>query len=359
MNALESLLQNNPEYSGQTFQQRLNHYNVVGCSIAIIDGNKIEDMQFGYVSKDREKKVNHATLFQAASISKFVFGALVMKLQENGVLNINDDIGKYLNAFTLQDRFKKTVPATINQLMSHTGGTNVHGFKGYDTHQFNVTTKKILKGEWPVNSNPVYKVKKDEGRFKYSGGGTMIVQKCVENATNKSIDDLSKNLVFKPLTMGYSTFDQPLPRTYKNVACGHSSSGRKVKNCYRYYPEKAAAGLWTTASDLAVFGRALIHSYQHHSSLLSKQSILSMSEVMYDQKIFNHDPHVRVGVGCFVHKSNDNIIIGHSGSNEGYVSLCAFSITKSKGFTIMLNSDNAHHLLYEFQKAFTRIYHLA
>ncbi len=357
MDRIKQLMSKNAEFDFHDFEERLAHYNIPGCAFTIIDNHKIlKTVTIGAKAYGTADKVNEETLFQAASISKFMFASLVMRLKELRHLSLDADIHTYLKNYALTDRFRKEASATLRQLLSHTSGTTVHGFGGYAEHDRLIDVVDVLEGNARVNSKRVYKVRKDEGRFKYSGGGTTIAQKCISDLMGKPLEMLMETYVFGQLMMGHSTVEQPLPKHYTNFAKGHIKAYETIPNGFHYYPEQAAAGVWTTSHDLAVFGKALINAYHGRDDFLAPSSIRTMATPMSEKGILSHMPEVKAGVGCFIKETDGRLIIGHSGSNEGFVSHCGFSLKSGKGFSIMLNANRGGLFLTEFEKAVERIF---
>jgi len=357
MDKIKTLLGENKEFDDQSLEERLAHYNVPGCALTIIEDYEVtRPVTFGTRASNGKDKVDGSTLFQAASISKMVFAALVLRLVEMKHLDLDTDVHTYLQGYTLKDRLGRKTSCTLRQLLSHTGGTNVHGFRGYTDHSHYLDETAILEGRSSVNSRPLYKVRKDAGRFKYSGGGTTLAQKSICDALGEPLDVLMERFILKPLKMNRSTMMQPLPASVDNVAHGHTQNRKKIKNNYRYHPEKAAAGLWTTSYELALFGKALMESYEGRHEFMGRPSLQTMAEPVTDKNILKNRPDLRAGVGCFVNDTAGRLVICHSGSNAGYVCDAAFSLTSGQGYVIMLNADEGAPLLKEFGDAFTRIF---
>src|SRR5262249_23062165 len=90
--------------------------------------------------------------------------------------------------------------------------------------------------------------------YKYSGGAVLIEQLALSDAVGKPFDEIAREWVLGPIGMTNSTYEQPLPVSReKQAARAHSRTGARMGDPWHVYPERAAAGLWTTPSDLAKF----------------------------------------------------------------------------------------------------------
>src|SRR5207248_11634598 len=114
------------------------------------------------------------------------------------------------------------------------------------------TLVEVLDGKKPANT-PAIRVDVAPGTlWRYSGGGYEVMQQLVIDVGGKSFPQLAREFVLGPLGMARSTYEQPLPPALEDsAATGHDSQGWSVKGKYHTYPEMAAAGLWTTPSELA------------------------------------------------------------------------------------------------------------
>ena len=129
--------------------------------------------------------------------------------------------------------------------------------------------REVLDGAPPANTLPVVVEGVPGLHLRYSGGGTTIAQKVVTDVVGKPFPDLMRELVLEPAGMSNSTFEQPLPAAIaERAASGHPWNGVPVASGWHVYPEMAAAGLWTTAGDLARLGAELMRTLNGAESAL-------------------------------------------------------------------------------------------
>ncbi len=155
------------------------------------------------------------------------------------------------------------------QLLSHTAGLTVPGFPGYKTSDPLPTVVQILDGLPPANTGPVRSGFVPGERFSYSGGGTTILQLIITEVSATDYDEFMQERVLDKLGMKESFFTQPPPDSKKSLlATGYLSDGTEVEGKYHIYPEQAAAGLWTTPTDLCRYIIETQQAYNGKSSLV-------------------------------------------------------------------------------------------
>jgi hypothetical protein len=186
-------------------------------------------------------------------------------------------------------------------------------------------------------------------KFRYSGGGTTVAQLLLTDVERKPFPQLARETVLAPLGMNDSTYEQPLPADWKaRAASGHRADGRVVEGKAHVYPEMAAAGLWTTPTDLARFGIEVQLSLQGRSNkVLSKETAARMVT-----------PFVAadVGLGFFVQRRGGQIYFGHDGSDEGFLARLLVHKDKGYGAAVMVNSNSGGAIIGEIFRAVAREY---
>ncbi len=235
-------------------QEILAKHKVPGASVAVIDGFGVVWAEgFGLRGAGAPDPVTPDTLFQAASISKPVAAAAALRLVEQGKLSLDEDVNAKLRSWRVPSHeFQK--PVTLRGIVAHNAGLTVHGFRGYAEGEAVPTLPQLLDGTKPANSAAI-RVNVEPGTtWRYSGGGYCVLQQLLLDVTGKQFPALLRELVLDRAGMKRSTYAQPLPKPReKEAALGHRADGKIVAGRWHQYPEMAAAGLWTTPSDLARF----------------------------------------------------------------------------------------------------------
>lgn len=329
------LIKSDPSWS---IAERMKFHKAPALSIAVIKDFKLEWAK-AYGLKDLEtgEPVTTETLFQAGSISKSVNAMVAMKKVEQGRISLDEDINAKLTSWKLPDNeFTAKKKVTLRNLLSHTAGTTVHGFPGYAVTEKVPTLQQILDGTAPANTAAVRVDFEPGSRFRYSGGGTTISQLAIMDIEKKPYPDIAKETVLAPLGMSNSTYSQPLPADWiKKAATGYRGNGSEVEGKIHIYPEMAAAGLWTTPTDLAKFAIELQLSLAGKSNkVLTKQSVETMTTSYKDD----------VGLGFFIERHGNALYFGHGGADEGFRAELVVSRDKGYGVAVMVNSDNGQIL---------------
>lgn len=328
--------------------ERMSVHKVPAVSIAVFENDEIVWAK-AYGLAEPGKPATVETMFQAASISKPVNGLAAALMVEQGKLDFDKPINDYLKSWKLpNNELTNATPVTARHLLTHTAGTTVHGFGGYPTGSPVPTLLQLLDGDAPANSPPVRVDLKPGTERRYSGGGISIVQLAVTEIMGQPYPELLKTLVLDPLQMTSSTFVQPLPRELLvKAAAGHHSDGSVIPTQRHVYPEMAAAGLWTTPSDLARFLIALSEGRKGESSMIPKRVAKNMTEPAVPAS----GPGAEIGISMFLFQQAGHSMFGHGGANEGFRCNAMASRDGGFGVVIMTNSDNGSALATEIERA--------
>jgi CubicO group peptidase (beta-lactamase class C family) len=339
-------------------RDRMRHYHTPGVSIALINKFEIEWAQgFGLCDSRFQPQVTKDTIFQSGSISKAIFALGVMRLVQEGKLNLDEDINHYLTTWRIPENENWQPRVTLRQILSHTAGLTVDGFPGYLSSEPIPSVPEILNGEPSANTEKVEVNILPGLQFRYSGGGTTVAQQSIVDLLNKPFPQIMRELVLDPLELTNSTYEQPLPQHLTDrVATGHPWKGIPIVGKFHIYPEMAAAGLWTTVTDLAKVGIELIQILNNCSthSFLNKDTVASMlCPQLESQKIGDGK---FAGLGFFCDGREESFQFGHAGSNEGFSSLMRFYPNSGKGAVIMVNSNEGWPLISEILQAIATEY---
>jgi CubicO group peptidase (beta-lactamase class C family) len=336
--------------SGFTVQERMRFYRVPGVSVAVIKGGEVLWARaWGEVEAGSDVPVDTATLFQAASISKPVAAAGALRLVEQGVLELDTDVNLILRSWQLPDnRFTATEKVTVRRLLSHSAGTTVHGFPGYAAGEDVPSLAEVLDGDSPANTAAVRVDAVPGSQWRYSGGGTSIVQLLMEDASGRPFADLMQELVLDPAGMGRSTFAQPLPaERLGEAATAHGPDGTPIAGKHHTYPEQAAAGLWTTPSDLARFAVEIQRGFAGSSELLLSPAV---AREMLTPEAGSY------GLGFSLQGEAADLSFEHGGANAGFRSHLVMFAERGDGAVVMTNGDGGAGLAAEILRSIAREY---
>ena len=280
-------------------------------------------------------KVTTETRFQAASLSKTVNALCVLSLVRDGRLRLDDLVNKRLSGWRLTGKDAESV--TIRMLLSHTGGTTIAGFPGYQRDAVIPWLDEILDGVRPANT-PRIEVVAPVGEYQYSGGGVVVLQKLVTEIEAAPYEDIVARRVLGPLGMSNSSMRQPLQSIKGKLASGHTNDGDVVRMDYFIFPEMAAAGLWTTPSDLARMLMAMLDSAEGKADAFLPRGLAR--EMMKPVK-------ADAGLGVFV---NPKGVIHHNGSTWGFRAVYFADPRNGSGKIVMANGQRGDMVYNELRK---------
>ena len=326
----------------RTLAAEMARLGVPGVSIAVIHAGEIEWARGYGVVTPGGAPVTPTTLFQAASISKPVTAMAALKMVESGQLALDRDINGYTSLWKLPKDMDNS-PVTLRQLLSHTAGTTVHGFAGYAAGAPVPTLTQLLNGAKPANSRGVHVSARPGTKWRYSGGGYEVVEYVMTERAKMPFPQLLQQTVLKPLGMADSSFAQPLPAMQlARAALPHDATGKPVPGGPHTHPELAAAGLWTTPSDLAKFAIEVKRSAAGQSNKVLSQS---MTHLMLTPVLENF------GLGWRLDGDGQTQSFSHGGANVGYQNKLLAYTVRGDGIVVMTNADRGGELADQLVRA--------
>ena len=328
------------EHATHTLTDRMKELNVPGVSIAVLHNGKIEWARGFGVRRLGGDPVDAETLFQAGSISKPLAAMACLRLVQEGKLSLDADVNTYLTSWKFPaDPIAAGKPLTLRELLTHTGGTTVHGFPGYASTEPVPTLVQVLNGEKPANTPAIRSEAAPMARWNYSGGGYTIMQQALIDVSHVPFHKLLHDSVLAPIGMKHSTYEQPLPESLRKIAATpYRGDGKPVDSGAHTYPEMAAAGLWTTPTDLAIY------AIEVEKSLAGKANHV-LSADMTRQMLTPGMGHW--GLGLQIGGSDANPYFSHGGANEGFRNNFAAYEKNGEGVFVMTNGDNGGQIADE------------
>lgn len=317
--------------------------HVLGLSIAFVSGGRIAWTRAYGIACDGGAVVTARTRFQAGSISKSIAALGAMRLVEEKSVGLDVDINQYLRSWKVPaSDLTVGSPVTLRGLLSHTAGINGRAYPGYPPSGPVPTLLQVLNGEPPANTAAVRVILKPGAQWSYSGGGYTIAQAMIGDMTNQPYATWMQSAVLKPLAMRDSGYDNPAA----SYACGHGNDGGPVPGGFHLYPEQAAAGLWTTPSDLA---RALIAVQRSlagaKGALLSSATASTMLETIKP----GHS------IGFDVGGTSSARWFRKTGDTEGFAALMV-AYRGGDGVVVMTNGSGGSALAEDVVRSVSRIY---
>ena len=335
-----------------TLQQVMEKFHVPGVSIAVIKDFKIQWAKgYGLADMKSGRPVDVDTLFQAASISKPVTAMAALRLVQEGRFSLDDDVNRLLKTWHVpENEFTREQLVTPRSLFSHTSGADDgFGFPGYDPGAARPTVVQILNGQTPSNTGPVLFMRRPYQAYKYSGGGVDIMQLALTDLVGVPFEQFMKSTVLDPLGMTNSTYQQPLPESFAaHAAHAHNSDGHTFDAPWHVYPEQAAAGLWTTPSDLARVAIELQLALRGPAGTVLKEATAREMIAPVGAGPF--------AVGFSITKKGEGWYFTHSGGNWGFSCDLLAHVRKGYGVVIMTNGDQGGRVIEEIESRVAAAY---
>lgn len=338
------------EQTNINVENRMKHYNVIGLSIALLNNYEISfTKNFGVLEANSERKADNNSIFSACSISKFLTGLLVMKLTEQDILNLDEDVNQQLISWKVPcNEFTKNKKVTLRHLLSHQSG--IIDPKGSFTEfnsSFGVPSiVELLEGKTPYCKVPIEVKQVPGSEFSYSDAGYCVIQLLIEDVTGRPYEEIVNEFIFTPLKMNHSTFNTTkIPK--ETISSGHNKYGSLVNGKIPIYPYPAASGLWATASDLAKLLIELMNA-------INGKSKLGISKRTAKEFISPQGGKSWTGLGCFLSETENGLEISSLGWGIGFQCMLAAYPYIGKGVVIMTNSELGVH---QMEGIIGEIYH--
>ena len=311
----------------------MDRFHVPGVSVAVINDGRLEWAK-GYGAKEvRGTPVDTATLFLAGHIGQSVAAVVALKLVEDGLIGLDQNVNDHLASWQVPDNeFTTTEKVTLRRILSHTSGLSVTSVLGYSIEDALPTLEQILDSIAPATNPPIRVLYTPGSQQRYSHGGYVVLQQLFEDIMGSPYADFVHTNVLAPFGMERSFHSQPLTATLAaNAASGYKPNNEQVPGRWRVYPELAALGMWTTPSDLARLTLELQRLYAGESNAVISQVLV---EEMLSQQFENR------GLGFEVGGEGEWRFFKLEGHGNNYLSEMYAYVSRGMGAVVMTNSSN-------------------
>jgi CubicO group peptidase (beta-lactamase class C family) len=321
----------------------MNTSKVTGLCLGIINDNKVAFVNsYGYKNKIKNELNDTTTCFYAASFAKPLFAYLVMQLYDKGVIDLDKPLCAYLSKPLPQyenykdlaedERWKLITP---RHCLDHT--TGFPNWRQLNPHNNQKLEIFFTPGE----------------RYAYSGEGICLLQFVLEIITNRQLEDLAQENIFKPFGMTRTSFVWQ-PSFENNFAVGHNTSEDILPKDKRTWAN-AAGSMETTIADYTRFVAAVMQG--ERLTKKSKQEMFSPQIGIYTKHQFpslNNDTtseyrniQLSYGLGWGLFKSPYGWAFFKEGHDEGWEHYCISFLDKKQSLIIMTNSSNGESIFKE------------
>lgn len=309
-------------------QNEMQRKHIPGLSVCSFSQEGLKLQNFGVLQAGTNREVQDDTLFHACSISKFIAALCVLKLVSEQVLDLNEDINRYLTGWKLKAVHSVgSRQVTLKMLLSHRGGIvdPPDSFGTYRADEKPVSNRHLLEGKTRFQSGPVTVSLLPESGFSYSDAGFCVIEQAVRDVTGKTIPQHAQKYVFEPLNLRSAFFWQKGEEkscSLERCAAGHNSDGTVIAGTWPCYPNPEGAGLWITASELAAIASDFTRCYNGKGAVLPQAQAKAM---------------VEMGLGIFPVENSTRFT--SQGWGEGMQCQLMADYKHGRGIVVMMNQE--------------------
>jgi CubicO group peptidase (beta-lactamase class C family) len=314
-----------------------------GVIVVVKDGEVLAQKGYGYADVATQKPVDpERTLFRAGSVAKLVTHTAVMQLVEQGKLDLDADIAKYLD-FPVPDAGAYGKPVTLHNLMTHTGGFEelVRGLMASDP-KVHMPLETYVKATHPTRIFPPGEVPS------YCNYCVTLEGYIVQRVSGESFDDYLDKHIFTPLGMSNSTFRQPLPKQLEEQMSVGYRTASQPPGYFELVGPAPAGSLSTTGADMARFMIAEMKAYSGADSTLLKQETAQRMQTTMFRPV---PPSVGMAIGFFERDRNGHRIREHGGDTQFFHSRLAMFMDDNVGVFMSFNSSGKEGAAYKIRES--------
>jgi CubicO group peptidase (beta-lactamase class C family) len=329
-------------------EARMVEHKTPAMSVAVIRNGALDwSAAWGRLQVDGAR-AGCDSLFQAGSLAKPATVLATLRLQQQGLVDLDADIETMLSSWHLPaGRQTRANPVTLRNLFTHTAGITPGGYDGYAQDQPIPSDPQTASAEAPSNSHKVEVLEAPGTSLVYSGGGYTVAEIALQDRLHQPFERIMRTWLTVPVGMKQADFTQPLPAaSHDYTARGHRADGSVVAGGWHNHPEQAAAGLWATASDMAALLIEMRKGWQGKSEVFTRDSIRELLANPIDGHAYGFR---LIGEG-------DRVFLTHYGGTVGYRAGMTLNLESGDGAVYLTNSDNGSDLGLEFLAAVARVY---
>lgn len=327
------------------------HDRMPGLSVGIIhNGKLVYKAGFGYADLEQEIKATSKTQYRIASISKTFTTIAILQLVEQGKINLDDPISKYLRWFKVESKTGDSKSITIRQVLTHSAGIFRDGTTPHwENDKF--PSLKDFRKQWSEKSITFENLTK----FKYSNFGFSILGQVIQAVSGTDYENYMKKNVISPL--GMKNTEPDFIEDTKLLAKGYgrvipNQDEREVFNHTATKSFAPATGFLSSVEDLAKFVSALSLKHKAKNPILGREL---KKEMLREHWRTIEDEWY--GFGVDVYKIENRKIVGHSGGFPGFITQISLDTENDIG-VITLSNTLASSACPINTGIFRAIYHL-
>lgn len=326
--------------SGGGIIKRMKINKVPGVVVGVVRKNRLAwTCSYGTLKRGDIHAAHADSIFQAGSMSTAIATIGALRLVELGRVGLDDDLRTVLDfEIPVKEGVHVGEGPTLRQILGHRAGFNIKGLKGYKQGVVPPKLDQILKGEGRANNPKIQIEYNPDGKFQYSSGGFIFLDKIIEQTTGENPTKWLNKNVLEPMSMKSSTFNlKPAQAHYSkyNVASGHDPKGTAMYGGTYRYPESSASGLYTTAADFSnliiMLNRAGV---VHGRGVLTKESVEGMLTPSSDR---NPERSLGLKLAKYVKPDEGRFHYTLAGANMGFRSMFYGYPNREAGVVVLSN----------------------
>jgi CubicO group peptidase (beta-lactamase class C family) len=302
--------------------------DIPGAVVVVVkDGQVLTEKGYGYSNVEKKTKVDPKnTLFRPGSISKLFTWTALMQQVEQGKVDLNADVNKYID-FKIPPYEGK--PVTVLNLMTHTPGFE-EAVKDLITNGPTETPYDELLKRWVPN-----RIYAPGTTPAYSNYGASLAGYIVQRTSGEPFDTYLENHIFKPLGMGHSTFRQPLPADLKPLMSEGYRPGNDKPFGFEFVNAAPAGALSASGDDMAKFMIAHLQNGQYNGQQILKPET---AQLMHSRANSPFSAGDGMAHGFYETNINGLHVIAHGGDTEAFHSDLHLFLDKGVGIFVSFNS---------------------
>lgn len=327
----------------------LERHRVPGVVLAQIERGEVVAVEaFGDADRERRTAMTGDTVLQVGSVSKSVAAWVLMRLVQDGRIDLDASLTRYVTPWPLP-RSRYDPLLTLRRVLSHTGGTNVAGYTGFPPGAPVQSLRESLAGARDAGGAALHVERVPGHGWAYSGGGYTLAELTAESVSGRLFPDLAHRTVLAPLGMTRSSFRQPGTQLPARLATSYARDGTPL--AVRRYAARAAAGLYSTGHDLAKWVAALLIGPPPASpgrGVLTPHTIAQMLSPQPSAECDLVFSGCRFGLGYALVRldgEREEMLAYHPGDNPpGWHSFIAAIPSRRSGLVVLTNGEGGREL---------------
>ena len=319
----------------------LDYYNVSGVSLALIEEGDITFLKaFGYADQEQEEVLTLNHFFRVGSLTKPVVAWGVMRLVEEGLINLDDPVEKHLDRWQFPPDSSYRDQVTVRKLLGHTAGLPAGIGGGYAPGEPLPSLEDILSGRAGMTG---LRIERSPGTsFLYSNPGYVLLELLIEEVTGMKMGQFLVQEVLKPLGTVNATFSWS-PGLQEQMSTGYNYRDEPV--AIELDAAAAPGGLYASTPDLARFTAAWINE-DKGSRVLQQKSREQLFTPMVEAGSFYGLMAEFYGLGHFIETlPTGEKAVFHSGQHGGWLASAYGVPSTGDGIVILSNSERSQHLI--------------